>query len=249
VEILRREVPRLLQRALLPVEPHPGHRGGGTLFLFNYLIDHVAANEGSHDRVVTFLVTSRSTAAGEVAALGLNRRMLDDPEVASDVLLFRGWSEQWDTFGGPEADIALLPFSRLEAHAHGRGWRWRTQEVTDGMLLNDLGVPIVGNEIAAYGYDLQSGSRISQLEPVLHSVSFARLPDGSLVVVGPPASFSGAPIVALTPRTDDSLRFVLVGMVGSNVAIDGQAHLLFTPAPAIRDAAARLYQLLVDDRS
>lgn len=244
MEILRREASHRLERALLPVEPNSGHPSGGTLFLFNYLIDQVTTGEGVGDRVMTFLVTSGSTATGEVAGLGLSRHMLDDPEVASDMLLFTNWSEQWHSPGGLEADAALLPFFHLEAHARGKGWRWRTQEVTEGMLLDDLDVPFVGNEFAAYGYELQSGSTIAQQRPVLHPISFERLPNGSPGVVGPPASFSGAPILALTPRTDSNLRFVVAGMVGSTTSVDGQTHLLFTPAPTIRDAAAKLYRRL-----
>jgi hypothetical protein len=86
VEILRREAPRLLERAILPLEPDDEHPGGGTVFLFNHLLTP-GTTAGADERVLTFPITRRSNVNGPVGELGIARHMLSDPDRVSEVLL------------------------------------------------------------------------------------------------------------------------------------------------------------------
>jgi hypothetical protein len=69
VEILRREAPRLLEPAILPLEPDDEHPGGGTVFLFNHLLTP-GTTAGADERVLTFPITCRSNVNGPVGELG-----------------------------------------------------------------------------------------------------------------------------------------------------------------------------------
>jgi len=85
MEILQQKAPRLLGRAILPVAKIG--QTGGTVFLFNYLVEQGRAGQGK--KFVTFLVTTRGVASGPAATLGLVRHMISPPGYASDELAFR----------------------------------------------------------------------------------------------------------------------------------------------------------------
>src|SRR5690242_10449085 len=151
VEILRRELPRALSKAVLAVEPGAGHPAGGTLFLFNYLIS--AATAEDPDTFLTFVVTADAVTAGSFAGLVMPRHMVSEPDTASDMLAFVGWADQWYRPKQDGSDVALMPFAELQQHAASKGWHWITQEVTDGMLLGlDDPLDVYGDELVAYGY-------------------------------------------------------------------------------------------------
>jgi len=117
VKFLEQVAPQLLERALLRLRPDDGHRDGGTLFLFNHLIER-AADGG--DLVLTFLVTSRHAANGPLGRIALSRHMVDDPEGASDELVVRDWAGVWSPRSDERPDVVVWPFFGLEEHAQRR---------------------------------------------------------------------------------------------------------------------------------
>jgi hypothetical protein len=244
VEILQREAPRLLERAILPLEPDAEHPSGATVFLFNHLLNP-GTTAGADERVLTFLITCRSNVNGPVGELGIPRHMARYPDRACEVLLFTHWADQWSRPADSNIDVALLPFFHLESHARRKGWEWNTQEVTDGMLLQPAEqVPALADEPAAYGYEPSQLRNPAHQRPVLRPISFQHLPNGTPGVAGTPASFAGAPVIALTPRPDGNARFVVAGMIGSPNSTDATSPNPFTPAPQIRTAAAETYRHL-----
>jgi hypothetical protein len=249
VEILLREAPGLLGRALIPLMPGPNSAVGGTAFLYNHLL---AAGSGDEpDEYVTFLITARGMTVGEYGFLGIPRHMVSDPG-AAEHLVFQGWSHAWqhpadERFG---FGLAALPYFHLAAHAERKGWSWQTDEITDGMLHAGDELAVWKGELAAYGYEADGAHGIARQQPVLRGVDIVPARDGTPGVSGLPASFVGAPIVALTPRADGRLGFFVVGMVGEGEldvdTADGNddEHPLraLIPAVAIRSAVAEIYR-------
>jgi len=76
--------------------------------------------------------------------------------------------------------------------------------------------------------------------PVLRPVSIESLPDGSVGVAGVPASFTGAPVIALAELPDGYARFVVAGLVGSSTHADPAAPRPLVAASLIRTAAAQV---------
>jgi hypothetical protein len=238
MEILRQEAPRLLGRAILPVAKIG--QTGGTVFLFNYLVEQGRAGQG--DRVATFLVTTRSVASGLVATLGLVRHMISPPGHASDELAFPRWSGQWLRPADDRIDVALLPFAHLEEHARRKGWTWDTQQVTDGMLPKPgEQLSILIDEVAAYGYEPQLATGLADWKPVLRPVSLQHMPGGAVGANGAQAVLPGAPVVALAPRPG-GYRFVVAGMTGTPAASDDGTPQPFIPGAEIRAAAREIFE-------
>ena len=237
------EATHRLEQAILALEPDEGHPHGGTMFLFNHLLPPTGTGEPV-DRVVTFLVTSAEAASGGLGRLTMARHMVDAPD-AAEVLLFRDWSDQWLRPTDPNADVAVLPFAHLDNHAARKGWNWTTQEVTDGMLLKPADrVAVLPGELAVYGYEpSQLGSAAQR--PSVRPVGIESLPNGSVGVVGAPASFTGAPVIALAELPDGYARFVVAGLVGSSTHADPAAPRPLVPASLIRTAAAQVADRLL----
>jgi hypothetical protein len=163
------------------------HPSGATVFLFNHLLNS-GTTAGADERVLTFLITCRSNVNGQVGELGIARHMARDPDRASEVLLFTHWADQWSRPADSNIDVALLAFFHLESHARRKGWEWNTQEVTDGMLLQSAEqVPVLADELAAYGYEPSQLRNPAHQRPVLRPISFQHLPNGAPGVVGTPA--------------------------------------------------------------
>ena len=239
MEILQQQVPRLLGRAILPVEK-PGH-AGGTVMLFNYLVEQQRAGHG--DRVVTLLVPTRGVASGPAATLGLVRHMISPPGRASDELAFPGWSGHWLRPADDHIDLALLPFAHLDNHARRKGWTWDTQQVTDGMLPKPgEQLSVLADEVAVYGYETQPAANLADRKPVLRPVSLQLMPAGTVGVDGAQTVLPGAPVVALAPRPS-GYRFVVAGLAGSPIAgDDGMTLRPLIPAAEIRTAAQEIFE-------
>jgi hypothetical protein len=238
MEILQQEAPRLLGRAILPVAKI-GHTGG-TVFLFNYLVEQGRAGHG--DKVATFLVTTRGVASGPAATLGLARHMISPQGHASDELAFPQWSDQWLRPADNQIDLALLPFAHLKDHARRKGWTWDTQQVTDGMLPKPgEQLSLLVDEIAVYGYEPQPARGLADWKPVLRPVSLQHMPDGAVGVSSAQTVLPGAPVVALAPRPS-GYRFVVAGITGSPTASGDGTTQPFIPGAEIRAAAQEIFE-------
>ena len=242
MEILPREAPGLLGRALIPLMPGPGRAVGGTAFLYNHLLTRGSGDEP--DAYITFLITARGMTTGEYGFLGIPRHMVSDPG-AAEHLVFQDWSHAWQHPADEHFGLAALPYYYLAAHAERTGWSWHTDEVTDGMLHSGDQLAVWKGELAAYGYEADGVDGVARQQPVLRAVDIAPARDGTPGVSGMPASFVGAPIVALTPRADGKLGFFIVGMVGegqlnTDTAQAGPVRPLVSAA-AIRSGVDEIY--------
>jgi hypothetical protein len=242
VEILLREAPALLGRALIPLMPGPNRAVGGTAFLYNHLLNRGSGDEP--DTYATFLITARGMTTGEYGFLGIPRHMVSDPR-AAEHLVFQGWSHAWQHPADARFALAALPYHHLAAHAERKGWTWCTDEVTDGMLHSGDHLAVRRGELAAYGYEADGVDVIARQQPVLRAVDIVRTGDGTPGISGAPASFVGAPIVALTPRADGRLGFFVVGMVGEGQLTAGTAQAgplrPLVSAAAIRSGGDEIY--------
>ena len=240
-----REAPRLLGRALIPLMPGPNRAVGGTAFLYNHVLTRGSGDET--DAYVTFLITARGMTTGEYGFLGIPRHMVSDPDAAGH-LVFRDWSRAWQHPADTRVGLAALPHYLLVAHAERKGWNWCTDEVTDGMLHSGDRLVVWRGELAAYGYEADGADGIARQQPVLRAVDIVPTGDGTPGVSGVPASFVGAPVVALTPRTDGKLGFFVVGMVGGGQLTTGMAQSEplrpLVSAAAIRSRVDEIYARL-----
>jgi hypothetical protein len=233
------EAPRYLSRAVFPVRMGAAvlTSKSGTAFLFNHLIPGQSTTEGP-EKVLEFLVTSRSVAAGRFAAIGLRRHLVHGS--ASDEILFSEWSDLWSHPSDPAEDVAFMPFSGLRSHAERKGWSWNTQEATVGMMLK-VGekLDVYRGELIAFGYEAHGDG------PRAQPLRLEQGPTG-ITVAGATAASSGSPVIALSAVNPAAtqLRFVLVGMVGSvppDAQSDGETPLGLTLAPTILAGAADVY--------
>ena len=246
MEILPRQAPGLLGQALIPLMPGPNRAVSGTAFLFNHLLASGSGEEP--DAYVTFLITAPGMTTGETGFLGIPRHMVSDPG-AAEYLVFSDWSHAWQHPAQERFGLAALPYYHLAAHAERKGWSWHTDEVTDGMLHSGDQLAVWRGELAAYGYEADGVDGIAHQQPVLRAVDIVPARDGSPGISGVPASFVGAPIVALTPRADGKLGFFIVGMVGDGQLNADTAHAgpvrSLVPAAAIRSGVDEIYRRLV----
>ena len=211
MEILMREAPALLRRALIPLMSGPNRAVGGTTFLYNHLLTSGKGDEAT--AYVTFLITAPGMTTGDYGFFGIPRHMVSDPG-AAEHLVSQGRSHAWQRPADERVGLAALPYYHLAAHAERKGWSWCTDEVTDGTLYSGGHLAVWRGELAVYGYEADGAEGIARQQPVLRAVDIVSADGGTPGVSGVPASFVGAPIVALTPRADGNLGFFVVGMVG-----------------------------------
>jgi hypothetical protein len=129
----------LLQRATLPFVA-VGGAAPGTAFLYNHLVETTSG----FDRVIEFMVTAGQHVHGDVGELRLRPEMIEPVGAASDILVMTKFAEQWthdETTG-----VAFTPFARLHEHGRRKGWRWTTQEVTDGLAARTQDIAAISAE-------------------------------------------------------------------------------------------------------
>jgi len=216
------ELPSLHEATVDAIVGHAGgatlpfqeaHREGhhATFFWFNELLD---SGPDGGEVVRQFLVT-----AGELTRIDLAevtvRPSLCDPAPSAGKLLITDFAEGWTHLGDSgDLGVAVMPAAVLHTYADRKGWRWNTDEITDGVAARDEDIARIGAEpVVAYvlGHDVDPDDGARDQAAVVGEV--ARASDGTIRWGGRlPQGCVGAPVFMSVPLDGNSFKLVCVGV-------------------------------------
>ncbi|WP_262059347.1 hypothetical protein [Streptomyces sp. STR69] len=193
--------------ATLPFQEAHRDAGHATFFWFNELVE--SAPDG--DVIRQFLVT-----AGELTRTGLAevtiRPSLCDPAPSAGKLMLTDFAEGWTHLG--DLGVAVMPAAVLHAYAERKGWRWNTDEITDGTAARDEDIARIGAEpVVAYvlGHDVNPDDGARDQAAVVGEL--ARADDGTIRWGGLlPQGCVGAPVFMSVPLDGNSFKLVCAGV-------------------------------------
>ncbi|XUL89394.1 hypothetical protein ACQ86D_24390 [Streptomyces galilaeus] len=195
--------------ATLPFQEAAGREGShATLFWFNELVE--STPDG--DVVRQYLVTAGEPTRGVEFAEVTIRPALCDPAPSAEKLVITDFAEGWTHLG--DLGVAMMPSADLHAYADRKGWRWNTDEITDGLAAKDEDIARIGAEpVAAYvlGHDVDPDDGARDQAVVVGKV--ARAGDGTVRWGGRlPQGCVGAPVFMSVLLGSDSFKLVCVGV-------------------------------------
>ncbi|MFI7408364.1 hypothetical protein ACIBU0_06815 [Streptomyces sp. NPDC049627] len=194
-------------RATLPFQH--AHRPGpyATAFWFNDLVGH----DGDTDLVRQYLVTAAEATRMDLAEVTL-RTQLGDPAPTADKLMMTDFSDGWIHLDG--LGVAVQPAAGLHAYAERKGWRWTTDEITDGIAARTGDIVRIGADPTpafALGHDVGEDGERHQAVAV---GALARAADGTVRWGGElPEGFVGAPVFLSLSQGGDSFKLVCAGVI------------------------------------
>jgi hypothetical protein len=201
----------------------------GTAFWYNHLVEDTP----EHEVVAQYLITADALTAVDIAAFTM-RPELGDPAPSADQVMLTDNRKAWTRL--PGLGVAVMPAATLHAYADRKGWRWTTDEITDGVAARDRDLATIGRKpVEAYilGHDVgENGARLQGLVPG------AVLLDGNGRLrwnTGMPLGCVGAPVFATIPFDNQKSRMVCLGAV-----LPGAGHNEIAPFDRIRKAVAAL---------
>ncbi|MGW1667445.1 hypothetical protein [Streptomyces sp. NPDC002324] len=225
-----------------------GHAGGATLpfkranretdhataFWFNELVE--SGPDG--DVIRQYLVTAGDMTRIDLAEVTL-RPSLGIPEPSASRLAMLDFAEGWIHLG--TLGVAVLPTSVLHTYAERKGWRWNTDEITDGVAAQNEDIARIGKgPVPAYALchdvDPENGER----DQAVVIGTLARADDGTIRWAGElPRGCVGAPVFTALPQevSGEGTSFKLIC---AGVALPpndhGFGHHPVTTFDAIREA-------------
>ncbi|MGX9888874.1 hypothetical protein [Streptomyces sp. NPDC002276] len=225
--------------ATLPFQEAIGRKGShGTFFWFNELVD--SAPDG--DVIRQFLVTAGELTRGVELAEVTIRPALCDPAPSAGKLMLTDFAEGWIHLG--DLGVAVMPAAVLHTYADRKGWRWNTDEITDGIAARDEDIARIGAEpVVAYvlGHDVNPDDGARDQAAVVGEL--ARADDGTVRWGGLlPQGCVGAPVFMSVPLEGDSFKLVCVG-----VALPRDDHGFGHHPVATFDAVRRALHALAAD--
>ncbi|MFR9778677.1 hypothetical protein ACL02O_21845 [Micromonospora sp. MS34] len=205
------ELCRLLGRAILPVSrsdrPDRAAEGFGTAFFYTELVGATDDGEVVHE----WLLTADEVTRAGYGEIGLRASVTDPADAAAEAVELPGFADRWLHL--PAVGLAALPTGGLHGHAEDRGWRWRTQQVTDAVAADAEAVARLGAEpgsafVLALGV-ADDGSR--PLEAVIERV----VRDGGALRITTelPAGYVGAPVFSVEAGADGEPALHCLGLV------------------------------------
>ncbi|MEU2613803.1 hypothetical protein ABZ570_19770 [Micromonospora sp. NPDC007271] len=213
------ELCQLLGRAILPVSrfDRPGASAGGfgTAFFYTELVGSTDDGEVVHE----WLLTADTATRAPYGEIGLRPSVTEPADAASEHILMPDFANRWLHL--PEVGVAAMPTGGLHGYAEDRGWRWRTQQVTDAVAARADAIARVGADpSAAFVLALgvaDDGSR--PLEAVIERV--VRDGDDLRVTTELPAGYVGAPVFGVEPPAEGELALHCLGLL---LPGDGDGH-------------------------
>lgn len=205
------ELCQLLGRAILPVTqldgPGDASRDAGTAFFFNELVG--VTDDG--DVVHEYLLTADALTHAPYGEIGLRPSVTEPAGVASDGILMPDFSAQWIHL--PAVGLAAMPTGGLHGHAEDRGWRWRTQQVTDGVAARGDDIDRIGADPgSAFVLALGVGADGSRpLEAVIERL--VRDGDEVRITTELPPGYVGAPVFGVQAQGDGEVALRCLGLV------------------------------------
>ncbi|MGW3267159.1 hypothetical protein [Streptomyces sp. NPDC001056] len=195
-------------RATLPFQWLHREDRHATAFWFNELV----GTTGEGEAVRQYLVTASEPARVENAEFTL-RPELCAPAMSAEKLLMTDFAGGWIHLDG--LGVAVMPTAGLHAHGVRKGWRWTTDEITDGIAAEEEDVAGLGEKpVAAYalGHDVGAGDGAREQAVVVGGV--ARTGSGGVRWVGDlPRGCVGAPVFISAPVGGNSFKLVCAGVV------------------------------------
>ncbi|WP_031512508.1 hypothetical protein [Streptomyces sp. NRRL F-5123] len=195
-------------RATIPFQRAHREEQHATAFWFNELVE--TSDEG--EVVRQYLVTAGEPTRVDIAEFTL-RPELCEPTMSAEKLLMADFSERWthlDRLG-----VAVMSTAGLHAHGARKGWRWSTDEITDGIAAGAEDIAALGAEPAAaylLGHDVDPGTGARELVVVVGEVT--RDEDGDVRWVGNvPRGCVGAPVFTGVPKGGDRFKLVCAGVL------------------------------------
>ncbi|MFI9105522.1 hypothetical protein ACIGXA_33950 [Streptomyces fildesensis] len=216
-----------VSRSTLPFQQAVRERYLGTAFWFNDLLESTPERG---DVVRQYLVTAGALTRYDLAEVTL-RAELCVPEMTAEKLLMTGFADGWEHYD--DLGVAVMPAEGLHAHGERKGWRWSTDEITDGLAAGEQDIAAIGMEpvpayILGHDVDASSGARLQAV--VVGNV--ARVGNGSIrwdrTV---PDGCAGAPVFIGVPLGEGRVRLVCLGVV-----LPGRERNLIAPFDQIRRA-------------
>jgi hypothetical protein len=205
----------------------------GTAFWFNELVD----TRDGQEWVREYLVTADALTHAGLAEFVVRPELADPPGSASaDEIVMLDFESLWEH--RESMGVALMGTDGLHAHAQGKGWRWGTQQVTDGIAARPTDVATIGAQpISAIvlGHLVEdpgpSRPQRAAVGRVIREAETVRF-DGSL-----PDGMVGAPVfVVMQLAGDDAAVLRCLGLV---LPGDDDGHSIAT-FDKIRTAVASL---------
>ncbi|MFF2750587.1 hypothetical protein ACFVVA_34255 [Kitasatospora sp. NPDC058048] len=194
-------------RATLPFQEANVDRNRGTAFWYNHLIESTPGG----DTVRQYLVTAEALTRYDLAQWTL-RAELCEPAMRAEQLVMTDFAAGWTRLDG--LAVAVMPTGGLDAHAERKGWRWTTDEITEGLAASGQDIAAIGDSsIPAYllGHDVgaEQGER---LQAVIVG-AIARDADGIIRWGAPlPEGCAGGPVFIGRSLGDDRFQLVCVGL-------------------------------------
>lgn len=217
------------RRATLPFQETEQPRHFGTAFWYNHLIEDTPQRE-----VFTqYLITAEALTAFDLATFTV-RAELGDPAPSADLVIMTDYRTAWTRL--PRLGIAVMPAATLHAYADRKGWRWNTDEITDGLAAREHDIATIGRTpVEAYvlGHDVGQGQEREQGLFVGAVVldERGRLRWNTRMPVG----CVGAPVFTSVPVGGGQYRLVCLGVV-----LPGDSHNEIAPFDRIRRGIAAL---------
>lgn len=195
-------------RSTLPFQEAHADRGHGTAFWFNDLVDATPGQEV----VYQYLLTAGAVTGYELGEMTL-RAELCEPTMSAEKLLMRDFADGWIHLAG--IGVAVMPTAGLHAHGERKGWRWATDEITDGLAAREEDLAAIGTEpMPAYilGHDV-GAERGERLQAVVVG-NVVRSADGSMRWDrAVPLGCVGAPVFVSLPLGDQQFKLVCAGLI------------------------------------
>lgn len=144
-------------------------------------------------------------------AIGLRSSITEPAGVASAEIPLADFAARWIHL--PDVGLAAMPTGGLHDHAEGEGWRWRTQQVTDGVAAGADVVARIGSApssafVLALGV-ADDGSR--PLEAVIERL--VRDGDDVRITTELPRGYVGAPVFGVEATEDGRIGLSCLGLV------------------------------------
>ncbi|MBY8878494.1 hypothetical protein [Actinacidiphila acidipaludis] len=151
--------------------------------------------------------------------------------MSAEKLLMVGFSKEWTHLDG--LGVAVMSTTGLHAHGARKGWRWTTDEITDGIAAKGEDIAALGAEPAAaylLGHDVDPETGARELIVAVGEITRDKVGDVHWVGVVPQRCV-GAPVFTGIPRGGDAFKLICAG-----VLLPGDGHHPIAPFDRLRTA-------------
>jgi hypothetical protein len=211
-------------RSTLPFQRAHREEQHATAFWFNELVETTAEGEV----IRQYLVTASEPARVESAEFTL-RPDLCTPAMSAEKLMMFDFAEGWTHLGG--LGVAVMPTTGLHAHGDRKGWRWTTDEITDGIAATEQDIADLGEHPLA-AYVLGHITEDSDREQAVVVGQVTRTSDGSIRWNGDlPQGCVGAPVFIGARLGGNGFKLICLGAM-----LHADGHHTIAPFDRIRAA-------------